>query len=896
MEIRFLLRFSTKPGESFSISGGCDALGNHDLNNRIAMRYLDATFWEAKISINPQMPHPKSFNYNYYFHTSEGEIVEEWGNDRIVDISKNVEHSLVCVDNWNFAGDVNNVFYTAPFKKVFFPKSTVAKNHSSKKLYTHEFKVKAPLLAPYQTLVLLGNCKAMGNWQVENFVPLQKKGEWAVAKLNLSGNSIPIEYKYGIYDKVKDSFIGYEEGNNRLMEISLSNNVKAIINDGFARFPVNKWKAAGIAIPVFSLRTENGFGVGEFSDIKMLVDWAKSTGIKLIQLLPVNDTTVTHTWSDSYPYSAISAFALHPLYINLQKVAGEAFESVLHPLVKKRQQLNAYADVDYEQVMELKLKVLNDIYQLDKDSVFASAAYKQFFKENKDWLIAYAVFSYHRDVYKTADFTQWNSYSTFDNKAIEAFVAPTQPQFDQIGWYYFTQFHLHLQLQEAHDYANANGIILKGDIPIGISRNGVDAWMQPELFFMNEQAGAPPDDFAITGQNWGFPTYNWQKMQDDGFAWWKRRFEQMNRYFDAFRIDHILGFFRIWSIPIDAIEGTMGRFYPSIPLKKNEFIAKNIPFEIDRFCKPYITDDVLLEMFGNDKDQIIQFLNKHTNGSYCLKVQFNTQVKVADYFATQPANEHNRWLKQGLFDLITNVVLFIDADDCFHFRFNMGKTYSFKRLNPAIQHKLKDLYVDYFFHRQDAFWKKEGLKRLPGLKKTTEMLICGEDLGMVPACVPEVMQQLGILSLEIQRMPKSGNSAFFNPATAPYLSVVTPSTHDMSTIRGWWEEDSNKTQLFYNNELGKIGLAPKHCDAWINKQIIQQHMQSPAMWSIFQLQDLLGMNNSLRRQNPNDERINVPAIPNYYWRYRMHITLEQLLVEEQFNNDLKEQIELGDRI
>jgi 4-alpha-glucanotransferase len=385
-------------------------------------------------------------------------------------------------------------------------------------------------------------------------------------------------------------------------------------------------------------------------------------------------------------------------------------------------------------------------------------------------------------------------------------------------------------------------------------------------------------------------------MQDDGFAWWKRRFEQMNRYFDAFRIDHILGFFRIWSIPIDAIEGTMGRFYPSIPLKKNEFIAKNIPFEIDRFCKPYITDDVLLEMFGNDKDQIIQFLNKHTNGSYCLKVQFNTQVKVADYFATQPANEHNRWLKQGLFDLITNVVLFIDADDCFHFRFNMEKTYSFKRLDPAIQHKLKDLYVDYFFHRQDAFWKKEGLKRLPGLKKTTEMLICGEDLGMVPACVPEVMQQLGILSLEIQRMPKSGNSAFFNPATAPYLSVVTPSTHDMSTIRGWWEEDSNKTQLFYNNELGKIGLAPKHCDAWINKQIIQQHMQSPAMWSIFQLQDLLGMNNSLRRQNPNDERINVPAIPNYYWRYRMHITLEQLLVEEQFNNDLKEQIELGDRI
>jgi 4-alpha-glucanotransferase len=301
-------------------------------------------------------------------------------------------------------------------------------------------------------------------------------------------------------------------------------------------------------------------------------------------------------------------------------------------------------------------------------------------------------------------------------------------------------------------------------------------------------------------------------------------------------------------------------------------------------------------MFGNDKDQIIQFLNKNTNGSYCLKVKYNTQVKVANYFAKESSNEQNKWLQQGLFDLITNVIVFMDTNDCFHFRFNMEKTISFKRLDPSIQQKLKDLYIDYFFHRQDAFWKKEGLKRLPGLKKTTEMLICGEDLGLVPDCVPEVMQQLGILSLEIQRMPKSGNSPFFHPATAPYLSVVTPSTHDMSTIRGWWEEDSNKTQLFYTNELGKIGLAPKHCDAWINKQIIQQHMQSPAMWSIFQLQDLLGMDDALRRLDPNEERINVPAIPNYYWRYRMHITLEQLLVEEQFNNNVREQIELGERI
>jgi 4-alpha-glucanotransferase len=223
----------------------------------------------------------------------------------------------------------------------------------------------------------------------------------------------------------------------------------------------------------------------------------------------------------------------------------------------------------------------------------------------------------------------------------------------------------------------------------------------------------------------------------------------------------------------------------------------------------------------------------------------------------------------------------------FHFRISIDKTSSFFLLDNYTKSVLWPLYIDYFYYRQNDFWKKEGMKKLSPLKRNTNMLVCGEDLGMVPPPVPEVMRELGILGLEIERMPKTPGAEFFHPNDAPYLSVVTPSTHDMSTIRGWWEENREQTQRFYNYMLGQYGEAPFHCEPWICKKIILQHLYSPAMWSIFQLADLLGMDEKLRRENPNEERINLPSNPNHYWHYRMHLNLETLLEENDFNEELK---------
>ncbi|MEO8720138.1 MAG: 4-alpha-glucanotransferase, partial [Ginsengibacter sp.] len=495
-----------------------------------------------------------------------------------------------------------------------------------------------------------------------------------------------------------------------------------------------------------------------------------------------------------------------------------------------------------------------------------------------------------RDLYKTPDYSKWKTNKTYKEQAILKLVAPSQKHYDQILFFYFIQYHLHLQLKEVANYAHERKIVLKGDIPIGVSRFGCDAWVNPGLFNLDQQAGAPPDDFAVKGQNWGFPTYNWEEMSKDNYNWWRQRFDQKGNYFDAFRIDHILGFFRIWSIPMNSVEGVMGRFVPAIPVDISEFYQRNISFNHDRYCNPYITDNIVSGIFGESAEKIKgKFLNKSLDGTYQLKEFINTQAKIVDYFK----NEEDEFVENGLFSLISNVILFEEENSNgqkFHFRISIDKTSSFFQLDNYTKSVLWPLYIDYFYHRQDDFWKKEAMKKLPSLKRNTNMLVCGEDLGMVPPCVPDVMNQLAILGLEIERMPKNSGSEFFHPNDAPYLSVVTPSTHDMSTIRGWWEEDREQTQRFYNYMLGQYGEAPVKCEDWICKKIILQHLYSPAMWSIFQLSDLLGMDNKLRWPNPDEERINIPSDPNHYWHYRLHLDLESLLKENDFNQELKKYI------
>ena len=894
--ITFQLKFGTGFGQTIFITGNHPLLGNGNIADAVAMQYLNESYWTLTL---PFAQNDEPFSYNYFVKNADGTVSYDWGKDKQIDPKKYSDEVLI-LDSWNHAGYYENAFYSEPFQNVLL-KSTTNSQQNTAKNSTHTFKVKAPLLGKNQTLCLVGSTKELNSWNTNSPIVLYKeeKSVYYSVSIDLSKTNYPSEYKYGVYDTTNNKFVHFEEGNNRVLHAADTKFKHVVVNDSFAILPNTTWKGTGIAIPVFSLRSEQSFGIGEFTDIFQLVDWSKKVGLKMVQILPINDTTATQSNADSYPYAAISAFALHPIYLNLSKVVNEKNKKLLKALEKERVQLNSLETVDYGTVMKMKMEFIQKIFPSQKEETFASKDYQQYFEQNKHWLVPYAAFCYLRDEYGTAHYDEWPAFRNYNQTDIEALAAITSQAHNDIALHYFMQYHLHLQLKAATEYAHNNGIILKGDIAIGIYRYGTDAWQAPELYNMQVQAGAPPDDFAVKGQNWGFPTYNWQRMKEDGFTWWKQRFEQMSYYFDAFRIDHILGFFRIWSIPTHAVEGIMGYFVPAIPIHINEFHEKGIWFDYYRYTKPFINDAILWEIFSNDNEYVKEnFLQYDGFGNYILKPAFTTQQQVEKHFASLESNDWNANIKQGLFDIISNVILFEVPNTNgqeFHFRFGIDSTSSFKNLDASTQQQLKDLYVNYFFRRQDDFWMKEAFQKLPALKRTTNMLICGEDLGMVPACVPDVMKQLGLLSLEIQRMPKDPKKQFFHPNDAPYLSVVTPSTHDMSTIRGWWEEDRNATQKFYNHELGQWGDAPQYCEAWINRAIIVQHLYSPAMWSVFQLQDLLGMDEQIRRDNPNDERINVPANPKHYWCYRMHMTLEQLQQQDSFNSDLKKSILLSGR-
>ena len=894
MNIDIYLRFSTRPGQMLKIQVDFPGDEHAELPVIYPMRYVDHSHWHIQLALTQnQTSALKKLTYQYLFEDETGTVTRDYSKNRFISLKKQ-KSELVLLDSWVDMGAVSNVFHTSPFEHIFSVQRKAAKNLPLKAGY-NRFTIDAPMLSNDYQLGLMGNSDVLGNWSVSKVLTMQFNGTHWIADIDAARTPIQFEYKYCLLD-ASGNFIGYEKGNNRHVSLQQKSQLTCLIQDGFARFD-HIWRGAGIAIPVFSLRSAQSMGVGEFTDINLLVDWAEKVSLRMIQLLPVNDTTSTHTRADSYPYAAISAFALHPIYASIETIAGKKHAKQINSYISRKDELNASPGVDYETVMELKWDALTVLYQSMKNDVFQEVDYGNFYLENKSWLVPYAAYGFLRDKFGSPDSSTWGKYASFNDSLINELCAPGAENFDAIALHYFIQYQLHLQLKNAHDYANSKGIILKGDIAIGVHRNGADTWTQPSLYNLDMQAGAPPDDFAVKGQNWGFPTYNWETMQSDGFAWWRQRFQQMSNYFDAFRIDHILGFFRIWSIPDHAIEGIMGRFVPAIPVSRNEFEQRGVFIDNNRYCKPYITDAVIGQLASHLQADAKHFLESNGDATYRFKSIFDTQRKIEEYFNAEEQDVAKKGLKQLLFNLHANVVLWSDGEnkDGFHFRFNASKTLSFQYLDSHAQQQLFSLYDDYFYHRQEHIWKHEALEKLPALKLCTDMLICGEDLGMVPQTVPAVISSLGFLSMEVQRMPKQLNTLFFDPSNAPYLSVVTPSTHDMSTIREWWLEDRKKTQEFYNEQLWQHGEAPAAATSQIVRSVVLQHLASPAMWAVFQLQDLLATNDSLRLEDPYAERINIPGDPNHYWRFRMHLPIEELIKNDTFNQDLNYLISVNNR-
>ena len=759
--------------------------------------------------------------------------------------------------------------------------------------------VRAPQLRDGDRLGVLGADKVLGAWDVQKILPMTQHtyNEWVadIDAAHLEGSHL--EFKFVAFRNAKNDLL-WETSMNRtvdLPEMKAGELVSYELDQAF--FALYNQKLAGTLVPVFSLRTRKSAGIGDFGDLKAMIDFVASTGQKVLQLLPINDTTITHTWTDSYPYSCISVFAIHPQYANLHALPELKDAKARAEAEKTRAELNALDKIDYEKVNDFKINYLRQIFNQEGGKMMKTAEYKAFFQDTEQWLVPYAQYSYLRDKNGTADFNQWPDHQVWDETERKALADPKTAAYKNVAFFYFVQFVLDRQMQEAHEHAKAKGVILKGDIPIGVNRNSCDVWMEPKYFNLNGQAGAPPDDFSANGQNWGFPTYNWFEMLKDGCLWWNRRFQNMARYFDAYRIDHVLGFFRIWEIPVHSVHGLLGQFAPALAMSREEIESYGLHFQDDRFTRPFITDWVLDRVFHERAGEVKEkYLDRLDDERYQMKPEVDTQRKVEALFA-DVTDEKELWLRDGLYALISDVLFVRDHTNpgVFHPRISAQLDFIYESLYDNDKAAFNRLYNDYFYRRNNQFWYQEAMKKLPKLVQATRMLVCAEDLGMVPDCVPWVMDELKILSLELQSMPKDPSVKFGHLSRNPYRSVCTISSHDMPTLRMWWDENIQRTQEYYNTMLYRQGPAPHPLPGWLASDIISRHLTSPSMLCILSIQDWLATDETLRLPDADAERINIPANPKHYWRYRMHLNIEDLAADKRFMKNITEMISQSGR-
>ena len=808
MKINFHLEYQTTFGEELAVNILMDGK-----TEQHKMGTLDGIHWTCELSKTI-----KSCAYiDYYYNVMRGgeEERHEWlVEPHRLELQAKKSANYRVYDHWLDIPE-DAYLYSTAFTECVAARG-VKLSEPTDFAKTVRLKVRAPQLRNFERLAIIGGGETLGNWEALKAIDMteHENNEWVVS---LDADTLPqtFEFKFVGLDEVEDVTPLWETGMNRMVTLPEMEQGDVVVYElSQAYFPLYPWKGAGTVIPVFSLRTEGSFGVGDFGDLKLMIDWCNKTKQRILQVLPINDTNMTRTWQDSYPYNSISIYALHPQYTDFRQLPAIKDETKRAAFEKLRKELNELPQIDYERMFAAKMDYLREIYAQEGSKVLKSEAFKRFFEQNKEWLVPYAAFCHYRDLYGTATFQEWPDHHELPAKEREAMTKSTTKLYKEVAFWYFVQFNLDQQMRAAHEHARQQRVILKGDIPIGISRDGVEAWVEPKYFNLNGQAGAPPDPFSADGQNWGFPTYNWDEMLKDGCSWWVRRFRKMVEYFDAYRIDHVLGFFRIWEIPVPYKSGLMGQFSPALGMSKEE-----------------------IEAYG---------------------VQFNDGLFLVD---------HKR-------------------DDRWHPRIAVQYQEAYEKLDDWQKANFNRLYNDYFYRRNNQFWYTEAMKKLPKLTQATRMLVCAEDLGMVPDCVPWVMNELRILSLEIQSMPKDSSVRFGHLSRNPYRSVCTISTHDMPTLRQWWDEDEALTQDYFNSMLYRGGSAPHPLPGWLAKDIVSRHLTSPSMLCLLSFQDWISIDEGLRLPDANAERINIPANPRHYWRYRMHLNIEQLLAADDFNNEI----------
>ena len=892
MKLFFYLQYATIFGQDLrlNIMGETTAKGDRASENTVyAMTTVDGKMWQCEIELEKA---PKSINYFYSIDKWGKEERKEWQT-----VTHRLDMNVPNASEYKIYNRWTDIPYDSFLYSSAFTDCVNRRHHEAVPTIKYEktlrLIVRAPQLRKGERLYVTGESLCLGNWHADRALKMVEHNynEWMVDMNVDAFDEAETELKF--IATTDNGDVLWETGYNRTLAIpEMANGEVRVEEMDQAFFEICDRKLAGTLIPVFSLRTRGSFGVGDFGDLKMMIDWVAETHQKVLQVLPINDTTSTHTWTDSYPYSCISIFAIHPQFADLRQLPAVADKEKAAAFEALREELNQLPQIDYERVNNAKIEYLRVIFEQEGGEVLKSAGFKAFLKESAHWLVPYAQYCHLRDTYGNVDFNTWKGHEVWHEKDRETLLNARTKEYKEVAFYYYVQYVLHVQMRAAHEYAMARGVILKGDIPIGVNRKGCDVWHEPHYFNLNLQAGAPPDSFSVNGQNWGFPTYNWARMLEDGCQWWLRRFQNMSKYFDAYRIDHVLGFFRIWATPTTCVHALQGQFAPSLAMTREEIESYGLHFQEKLFTTPFIARWVVDRVFGPHADAVVEkYLNHEHDDIFSLKPEYDTERKIEAAFVGKDGAD-DVWVRDGLYALASDVLFVRDINDSnkFHPRITAQLNFMYEALVDSDKEKFNRLYNNYYYRRNNNFWYNEAMKKLPVLVQATRMLVCAEDLGMVPDCVAWVMNELRILSLELQQMPKDPSVRFGELWKNPYRSVCTLSTHDMPTLRQWWDEDMERTQDYYNSQLYRSGAAPHPLPGWLAKEIVVNQLACPSMLCVLLLQDWFAIDEKLRFADANAERINIPANPRHYWRYRMHLNIEDLIANKEYNDNIKELI------
>lgn len=861
MKLKFTINYNTAWGESMHVVISYHSQDGTQRQQNLVMLTEDGQLWTLETAALVSRHHPLShISYRYQVENADGEVLrQEWDMVPRVyffDASQN----YIFPDQWRDRPLPYHLYSDAYRTTQHAPRGEEVEA-ARVPLFrrTVLFRVSAPQLQKGQAVAICGSHPAIGSWNTSRYQLMRYvgNGEW-VLSVDALGWLMPIEYKYVVVDTATHALVAWEEGDNRVISEELADGQVLVLYGEPLRLCEASWRLAGVSVPVFALRSEHSYGVGDFGDLKRFVDWAVATGMKVIQLLPVNDTTTNHHWSDSCPYNITSFFALHPHYIDLEAAGTLRSKTKMTQFMRRRQELNALHYSDYEAVDRVKSEYLQELFEEQGKTVLATKECKAFCEANADWLPDYAEYR--------------------------------QEALDYVS---FVQYLLHQQLTAAADYARQQGVVLKGDLPIGVHRDSVETRKHPELFHLDAQAGSPPDVFQH-GQNWGIPTYNWG---EELTSMLRLRLNRLSQYFDALRIDHVLGYFRIWEIPVEAVDGVLGHFSPALPLTVDEIEYFGLTFRKELFTKPFINDRIVDRLFGIHAAYVRDnFLVRKAYNLYDLADQCATQRRIATLFADR-RDENSLWIRDGLMRLACNVLFLEDShqQEMYHPRIGATQEPVFEALSDTERDAYLRLYNNYFYQRHSFFWGQQALHRLPAMMGDSRMLFCAEDLGMLPDCVEPVLDQLRILTLEIQQLPKQQGFEYSHLEANPIRSVCTIATHDMTPLRLWWQQQPERRQRYYVTMLQKEGRAPEQLPAHLAEEIIARHLYCPSMLCILQLSDWLAMDSELRSKRPEEERINTPSDAYNRWQYRMHLTIEELLEAERFNKKLKTMIQRSRR-